>query len=122
MAEPMPASAPASGGVRDGLGDLSRDPRLVCAQGQETRSMNSRLVYRVAAASLFAALVLTACGQKGPLYMPDKGGEVVTRPGGATQSTPQQTPQPSTETAPQPSTTTPESTTTKPDEKKNPPR
>ena len=55
-----------------------------------------------------AALVvgLAACGQKGPLYMPDKGGEVVTRP--ATTPRPQ-----SNETAPQPSTepqtnTTPE--------------
>ncbi len=78
---------------------------------------NSRVV-----TSMFAALILTACGQKGPLYLPDTGGAVVTRPAGATQSTPQQTPQqqPSTETAPQPSTTTPESTTTKPDEKKNP--
>jgi predicted small lipoprotein YifL len=83
-------------------------------------------VRRIAAASAFAALLLTACGQKGPLYMPDTGGEVVTRPAGATQSTPQQQTQPpqqaSPENAPQPSTTTPQSTTTKPDEKKSPPR
>ena len=26
------------------------------------------------------ALTLTACGQKGPLYLPDKGGQVVTVP------------------------------------------
>ncbi len=44
-------------------------------------------------------LALTACGQKGPLYLPDKGGDVVTRPAGQTQQSPQ-TP----ETAPQPST------------------
>ena len=25
---------------------------------------------------------IAACGQKGPLYLPDKGGEVVTRPAG----------------------------------------
>jgi predicted small lipoprotein YifL len=42
---------------------------------------------------------LVGCGQKGPLYLPDKGGEVVTRPAGQTQQTPQ-----SPETAPQPST------------------
>ena len=29
-----------------------------------------------------AVVVLAGCGQKGPLYLPDKGGEVVTRPGG----------------------------------------
>ena len=36
--------------------------------------------------------VLAACGQKGPLYLPDKGGEVVTRPGGG-QASQQQGPQ-----------------------------
>jgi predicted small lipoprotein YifL len=44
-------------------------------------------------------LGLAACGQTGPLYLPDKGGDVVTRPAGQTQQSPQ-TP----ETAPQPST------------------
>jgi len=47
--------------------------------------------------ALAATLLLTAvaCGQKGPLYLPDSGGEVVTRPGqaGSTQS-PQTTPPP----------------------------
>ena len=57
-----------------------------------------------------AVIVLTACGQKGPLYIPDQGGEVVTRPAG------QQTQSP--ETAPQPSTQTPADTTTKPDDTK----
>jgi predicted small lipoprotein YifL len=42
---------------------------------------------------------LVGCGQKGPLYLPDKGGEVVTRPAVQRQPQPQ-----STETAPQPST------------------
>jgi predicted small lipoprotein YifL len=32
-----------------------------------------------------AVAVLAGCGQKGPLYLPDKGGEVVTRPGGQAQ-------------------------------------
>jgi predicted small lipoprotein YifL len=87
--------------------------------------MNSRTGSGLAAVSIVAALVIAACGQKGPLYLPDKGGEVVTRPAGATPGTPQQQPQqpaqqPSPETAPQPATTPPESTT-KPDEKKNPP-
>src|SRR5262249_33452925 len=96
----------------------------------ETRRRSFRTAYRLVAAAIVAALVTAACGQKGPLYLPDKGGEVVTRPAGATQSTPQQQQpqqqqqppqQPSPQSAPQPSSTTPESTTTKPDEKKNPP-
>ena len=32
-----------------------------------------------------AAAMLAGCGQKGPLYLPDKGGAVVTRPGGQAQ-------------------------------------
>jgi len=41
--------------------------------------MNSRI------ALALLALSLTACGQKGPLYLPDSGqGEVVTRPGQTT--------------------------------------
>jgi predicted small lipoprotein YifL len=61
-------------------------------------------VWKIVAIALtgVAGVLLAACGQKGPLYLPDQGGEVVTRPGGAqTQSSP------STETAPQPSTQTP---------------
>jgi predicted small lipoprotein YifL len=35
--------------------------------------------------ALLTATSLAACGQKGPLYMPDSSqGEVVTRPGGST--------------------------------------
>jgi predicted small lipoprotein YifL len=30
--------------------------------------------------ALLAALVLGACGQKGPLFLPDQAGEIVTRP------------------------------------------
>jgi predicted small lipoprotein YifL len=36
---------------------------------------------------MVAAAVLAGCGQKGPLYLPDKGGEVVTRPGGGQPAT-----------------------------------
>ena len=39
------------------------------------------MVGRVAAL-MVAVAVLAGCGQKGPLYLPDKGGAVVTRPGG----------------------------------------
>ena len=70
-------------------------------------------------------LVLVGCGQKGPLSLPDQGGEVVTRPaGGQTQQNapPSQTPSqsPSSEGARQPSTETPPDTTTKPDPKAKP--
>ncbi len=71
--------------------------------------MAAKFVRIVSATALLIGVA--ACGQKGPLYLPDKGGEVVTRPGSATR------PQ-STETAPQPSTQ-PQSTTTE-SEKKNP--
>jgi predicted small lipoprotein YifL len=65
---------------------------------------NNSVVRIIAALTLLVGVA--ACGQKGPLYMPDKGGEVVTRP--ATAPRPQ-----SNETGPQPSTepqtnTTPE--------------
>jgi predicted small lipoprotein YifL len=40
--------------------------------------MNTRRAIR---AGLFVTLALAAaCGQKGPLYLPDTGGEIVTRP------------------------------------------
>jgi predicted small lipoprotein YifL len=32
------------------------------------------------ALALVGALALVACGQKGPLYLPDQAGEIVTRP------------------------------------------
>jgi len=46
------------------------------------------------------AVVLAGCGQKGPLYLPEKGGAVVTAPPAAT---PGQPPEPSP--APQPQST-----------------
>jgi predicted small lipoprotein YifL len=78
-----------------------------------SRTGKSRAV--VSAALL---LSLAACGQKGPLYLPDQGGEVVTRPAGQTQSQGQQSQQQSPEVAPQPSTQTPPDSNTKPEEKK----
>jgi predicted small lipoprotein YifL len=41
------------------------------------------------AGAALAALLLGGCGQKGPLYLPDQTGEVVTRP---TQTPPQEPP------------------------------
>lgn len=61
--------------------------------------MVDRMRWIVALALLAGAAGLAGCGQKGPLYLPDKGGEVVTRPAGQTQQAPQ-----SPEPAPQPST------------------
>jgi predicted small lipoprotein YifL len=49
--------------------------------------------FAVWAVWIAAAAVLAGCGQKGPLYLPDKGGQVVTRPGGqAQQPAPQSQP------------------------------
>lgn len=68
---------------------------------------------------IVAAATLAACGQTGPLYLPDRGGDVVTRPAG-------QTPPPesgaaseptSPEVAPQPSTQPPENSTNKSEKK-----
>lgn len=56
----------------------------------------------LAARGALAALValgLTACGQTGPLYLPDAGGEVVTRPA--------PTPAPASVPAPAPAPDTP---------------
>lgn len=39
-------------------------------------------------AALGAALLLGACGQKGPLYLPDEGGEVIVRPAPAAAADP----------------------------------
>ena len=52
-----------------------------------------------------AGLVAAGCGQKGPLYLPDKNASVVTRPGNATATTP-------------PETTPPAATPAKPEDKK----
>ena len=71
----------------------------------------------LAAVSVAGLFVLAGCGQKGPLYLPDQGGEVVTRPAGQGQTQSQ-------ETAPQPSTSAPADAAAKKsdDEKKTPPR
>jgi predicted small lipoprotein YifL len=39
--------------------------------------------------SAVLVLLITACGQKGPLYLPDEGGAVVTRPGQPESAPPQ---------------------------------
>lgn len=53
---------------------------------------------RPALACALALGLLGACGQKGPLYLPDGGGEVVTRPGPA----PAQPPPDATQAEPPP--------------------
>jgi predicted small lipoprotein YifL len=47
--------------------------------------------------SLTAVLMLVACGQKGPLYLPDQNGTVITRP---TQSGSQQPSSPQQQSSP----------------------
>jgi predicted small lipoprotein YifL len=42
--------------------------------------MTAALRHVAACAAASAALALSACGQKGPLYLPEKGGAVVTSP------------------------------------------
>lgn len=72
------------------------------------------------------AMGLTGCGQKGPLYLPDKGGDVVTRPAGQAgqqaprQQSPETAPQPSTQPQPSPQPQQPNQSDS--DEKKDPPR
>lgn len=65
---------------------------------------------------LALALLLAGCGQKGPLYLPDTSGEVVTRPTqtppradtGDTSSSPQSVDSPSAPANPAPEVTAPE--------------
>ncbi|HEY6481940.1 MAG TPA: lipoprotein [Steroidobacteraceae bacterium] len=40
----------------------------------------SSLPARLAALTATAAIALAACGQKGPLYLPDRSGTVITKP------------------------------------------
>jgi predicted small lipoprotein YifL len=73
---------------------------------------------RVTLSAIAVIMLLAACGQKGPLYLPDANGTVVTRP---TQSQPTNT-QP---TSPQPQTRTPEQSPQPADtekERKSPPK
>ncbi len=65
----------------------------------------------LAAVGVAGLFVLAGCGQKGPLYLPDQGGEVVTRPAGQGQTQSQ-------ETAPQPGTQAPADATKKSDDEK----
>ena len=76
-----------------------------------------------------AITLLTACGQKGPLYLPDKTGTVVTPPAtttgqptapeGNTSGTQSSTPQTDTPQTDTPKTDTPQ-TTNPPPKKSNP--
>ena len=45
---------------------------------------------KTASASAVACLILGACGQKGPLYLPDEAGEVVTRPAPTAEPAPEE--------------------------------
>lgn len=54
------------------------------------------------AALALAALALAGCGQTGPLYLPDAGGEVVTRPAPQDAPAPQAAPAPKPTPAPPP--------------------
>ena len=66
-------------------------------------------------ARLFATAVvlmlISACGQKGPLYLPPRNGTVITRPAASSspppQSTPSQTPAPQTDRSSPPQATGP---------------
>jgi predicted small lipoprotein YifL len=53
--------------------------------------MNGRMKTAVA---LLAALCPAACGQKGPLYLPERTGEVITRPTQEPEPATPQTPKP----------------------------
>ncbi len=44
------------------------------------------------AVAALAATTLPGCGQTGPLYLPDEGGEVVTRPAPTATPAPPETP------------------------------
>jgi predicted small lipoprotein YifL len=58
------------------------------------------------------SLVAAGCGQKGPLYLPDKNASVVTRPGGANAASPpaQTTPDNTTPSTPAPGEAAPQQT------------
>jgi len=62
--------------------------------------MSGALRYGGVGALIAATLALAGCGQKGPLYLPEKGGAVVTAPATAPPAQPSQ-PSP----APQPQST-----------------
>lgn len=63
----------------------------------------------VRALMIGGSMVVAGCGQKGPLYLPDKNASVVTRPGGASTATPAQpTPGATTPSLPAPGATSPQ--------------
>ena len=81
--------------------------------------MSDKLTLLTAAALL--ACALTACGQKGPLYLPDTPTEVVTRPAATPSSENAEAPNsPQTpDSSPAPSSPAPEVTAPESDPKKN---
>lgn len=46
----------------------------------------------IRASLLLPLVMLAACGKKGPLYLPDRGGDVVTRPVATPPAQPEATP------------------------------
>jgi predicted small lipoprotein YifL len=56
----------------------------------------------VCLSALGAALLAAGCGQKGPLYLPDRNAPVVTAPATQPQPAPATQPQPAPATQPQP--------------------
>ncbi|HVN46362.1 MAG TPA: lipoprotein [Steroidobacteraceae bacterium] len=79
-----------------------------------------RLPKGVARAAMALLLLLGGCGQKGPLYLPEKGGAVVTTPAApappATEPAPVPPPQSTPEPAPAATPPTPAKKTTTDDE------
>jgi predicted small lipoprotein YifL len=82
----------------------------------------NRFPSRAVSAALFA-LLLAACGQKGPLYLPDTTqGEIVTRPtqtDAGTSNSPATPDSPQQSTSPAPEVTAPETSEPTDKDKKN---
>ena len=95
----------------------------------------TRAILPAMAAALALPLALTGCGQKGPLYLPQPAGEIVTRPAATpapapdedteAPNSPQTVDSPVTSPSPAPEVTAPEGSTPEDEKKKNgtpPPR
>jgi len=84
-----------------------------------------RVAGAVALLGLLSAGLLAGCGQKGPLYLPEKARDIVTRPAGSTTTPPEEPQAPSTprspDSTPQPPNPAPEVTAPEDDEDKKPP-
>lgn len=71
---------------------------------------------RVAVTTLGSLMLLAACGQKGPLYLPDRG-SVVTRPAGS--AAPGTAPPQGQQTTTPPQSSSPAPSDQKPDDRKD---